>query len=228
MPSNDLREAKVEKRFIERLREHFGIHTCRVLVRPLGNATPAPRKPSPLSYRLLSTSEIHDCMRDPQLDMTEAFVRAAARRSDACVGAFDGETLAGYAWLAFAAAPYREGVWVTFDPRACYAYKVFVRPAYREQDIEGTLRVVADDLCIWAGKTFSISFIESGNRRSIEDAQRAGAHTVARAAYMAPTGMNWALREPGVEPIEFRFFKPGGEPLQSPVDGGDNRMEPSA
>jgi hypothetical protein len=195
-------------RLLSSLKEHFNIHKCSVLVRPLGNSVPAPRTAGGLSYRLLSAQEVQNFCADPELDLDEAFVTAATSRRDVCVGAFDGETLVGYAWLAFAAAPYQDSVWVKFDMRACYTYKAFVRPQWRGREIERTLRIVADDLCIWSGKSFAISFIDIRNQVSIAEAQRGGAQTVATAGYVEPMGMNWAVRPSGADRFEFQFFKP--------------------
>ncbi len=195
-------------RLLSNLKEHFNIHKCSVLVRPLGNSAPAPRAVTGLSYRLLSSQEVQDFCADPDLDLSKDFIGAAADRGDVCVGAFDGDKVVGYAWLAFAAAPYQDSVWVKFDMRACYTYKTFVRPQWQGREIERTLRIVADDLCIWSGKSFAISFIDSRNQASIAEAQRSGAQTVATAGYVEPMGMNWAVRPPGADRFEFQFFKP--------------------
>jgi hypothetical protein len=196
-------------RLLASLKEHFNLYRCSVMVRPLGNTAPVRSKSAALSYRLLSSHEVQDYSADPELELGEGFVKAAAGRGDSCVGAFDGDKLVGYAWLAFAAAPYQESVWVTFDMRACYAYRAFVLPAWQGRDIERTLRVVADDLCIWSGKSFAISFIDARNRHSIAEAQRTGAQEVATAGYMETLGMNWVVRAPGADRFEFRFYKPG-------------------
>jgi hypothetical protein len=195
-------------RLLSNLKEHFNIHKCSVLVRPLGNTAAAPRKSGGLSYRLLSSQEIEGISADPELELSADFVRAAAARGDVCVGAFEGDKAVGYSWLAFAAAPYQDSVWVKFDLRACYTYKAFVRPGWEGRDIDRTLRIVADDLCIWSGKSFAINFIDTRNEHSIAEAQRTGAQTVATAGYMEPIGMNWALRAPGADRFEFQFFKP--------------------
>lgn len=206
------------------LRRHFAIHHCRVMARPLGAATPAARQAPGLRYRLLAAAEIQACVADPALDLPQSFVEAAAARNDACVGAFDGACIVGYAWLAFAAAPYKDRVWVRFDPRACLVYRVHVRPEYAGRGVEDRLRVVADDLCIWAGKSYAISFVQGDNAGSIAAAERAGAQTVAHAAYLPGLGIHWAVRTLGAEPLEFSFYEPGPG-IQSSPDGGAHRME---
>jgi hypothetical protein len=195
-------------RLLSSLKEHFNIRKCNVLVRPLGNSAAARRKNAGVSYRLLSAEDLERFCADPGLELSDAFVRAASARGDVCVGAFEATRPVGYAWLAFAAAPYEDSVWVKFDLRACYTYKAFVRAGWEGRDIDRALRIVADDLCIWSGKSFAISFIDSRNQRSLAEARRTGAQTVATAGYMEPIGMNWALRSPGAERFEFSFFKP--------------------
>lgn len=191
------------------LKRHFGIHTFQVMARPLGSAGAAPEAGLGLTYRLLDRSEIEECCSRAALHMTPAFVQAAASRKDACVGAFDEGEIVACAWIAFAAAPCGEEVWVRFDPRASFVYKVFVRDEWRGRGVERVLRVIADDLCLWAGKRFAISFVDSRNEDDIEQLEQMGARTIAHAGFVEPFRMNWKMRTAGADGLEFRFFRQG-------------------
>ena len=178
------------------------MRACNVLIRTLGTTASARQR---LAYRVLNAQEIEAYAGDASLGLRDEALLAGRRGRHACVGALDGDELAGYAWLAFGAAPYQGSVWVSFDLRACSAYKVFVRARWRGQGIEQRLRTVADDLCIWAGKSHAISFIDITDHEAIEEAKQAGAQTIAHAGYVEPLGFNWAVQVPGAPRFDFSF-----------------------
>lgn len=200
------------------LKRHFGIHTFQVMARPLGRSDQAARPALGLSYRLLDRSEIEACCSQPDLHMSPAFIRDAAARKDACVGAFDGGEMAACAWIAFTSAPCADDVWVCFDERACFLYRIFVRDAWRGRGLEAALRLVADDLCLWAGKRFAISFVDARNEQDIAQVAQTGAQTIAQAGFVEPIRMNWKMRKGGADGLEFRFFHPElAQPAQEPL-----------
>jgi len=201
----DALDSASHEAFMAKLRKHFQINACRVVARRLGQG--AVHRAS-LSYRLLSAPEVQEVSRDPALQLTAEFVRAAQARGDSCIAAFDGKQVAAYAWTAFRSGVYRNDVWVKVDPRACYVYTVFVRPEYREGKVTDALHTVADQFWLWTGKRFCMSFIYDHNAVEIEQARRCGGQTIAHAGYIEPMGINWALRAPRTERLEFHFFKP--------------------
>jgi hypothetical protein len=201
----------VNTRLSTYLKRHFGIHTFQVMARPLGRAEPAVKPAPGLSYRLLDRSEIEECCSRPDLHMSPAFAHQAAARKDACIGAFEGGEIRACAWIAFASAPCADEVWVRFDERACCLYRVFVRDSWRDRGMEAALRLVADDLCLWAGKRFAISFVDARNEHDIAQLTRTGAQTIAHAGFVEPIRMNWRMRKVGADGLQFRFFHPAAE-----------------
>jgi hypothetical protein len=198
------------------LKRHFGIHSFQVMARPLGAEAPAPDLG--LRYRLLGRSEIEQCCNRPDLRMSPAFVQAAASRKDACIGAFLGKEIVACAWIAFTAAPCADDVWVRFDERACFLYQVFVRDEWRARGVDQALRLVADNLCLWAGKRFAMSFVAADNDGDIAQIAQTGARTIAHAGFVEPIGMNWKMRRAGADGLEFRFFQHGvAQPAQEPL-----------
>ena len=191
--------------FMAKLRKHFQINACRVVARPLGQV---PVDRASLSYRLLSALEVQELVYDPALRLAASFVRAAQARQDACIAAFDGKQVVAYAWTAFGSGVCKNDVWVKVDPRACYVYKSFVRPEYRDDKVTDALHTVADQFWLWTGKRFCMSFIHDHNPADMEQTRRRGGKTIAHAGYIEPMGINWALRAPGTERLEFHFFKP--------------------
>jgi GNAT superfamily N-acetyltransferase len=200
------------------LKQHFGIHSFHVMARPLRSTGPDTKLEPELTYRLLDRSEIEQCCHRPDLHMGPAFVRDAAARNDVCVGAFHAGAIVGGAWIAFSSAPCADDVWVNFDDRACFVYKVFVRDEWRGRGLERALHVVADNLCLWAGKRFAMSFVDSTNEGDIAQIEQIGARTIAKAGFVEPIRMNWKMRKAGVDGLAFRFFRQGaGQPAQEPL-----------
>lgn len=145
--------------------------------------------------------------KDPELDITEELVRAAFKRGDICVGALRNEVLTGYSWFAFGTAPHLNGLWVAFAAEARYAYKSFVRPAFRGSGVMTDMILYADAICREKGKTSGIGFIESHNFASYRAANRSGARTVGYAGYLNCLGRTFTFRSAGAKRHDFRFYK---------------------
>ena len=87
------------------------LHVLRVFSRPLlAHARSAP--PPGLDLRPLGLAELISHSRDPKLDLREAMIRESLQRGGLCLGALDGNTLAGYVWFAYGVAPHVDGIWV--------------------------------------------------------------------------------------------------------------------
>lgn len=137
-----------------------------------------------LTLRLLDEAELLRACADPELDLREEGIRAAHARGDLCVGALDGDTLAGYCWLAFSPVHHLEGVWVRFGPGSVWTYKSLVRPGHRGRGIAPALYRHAGPLCLERGRAHSLICVESHNGASIAAALRAGYAAAGRAAYV--------------------------------------------
>lgn len=211
---SDLREAigrwgwlrAVYALLMVRLHRHVGLAVCRVVARPL-RSEPAPAPRPQREYRLLGEAELVRFSRDPELEMTEEFVRAAFQRGDICVGALRNGLLTGYSWFAFDTAPDLDGIWVSFSPQARYGYKSFVRPAFRGAGVMTEMSLYADAICRAKGKTFGIGFIDTHNFASYRAAHRSGGRTVGYAGYLNCLGGTLTFHSPGAKCNGFRFYK---------------------
>ncbi len=192
-------------RLSEYLKRHFGIHTFQVMARPLGSGVAAQRVVPGLAYRLLDRDEIEACCARADLRMSSAFVQAAAKRGDACIGALDRGEIAACAWIAFGSVPCAPGVWAQLDARACSIYTVFVRDAWQGRGLERALRLVGDDRCLWAGKRFAVSFVDARNAGDIAHIEQTGARTIARVGFVESIGMNWRTRRENADELQFRL-----------------------
>jgi GNAT superfamily N-acetyltransferase len=192
-------------RLMRALARRAGLRVFRFFRRPLD--APAAALPG-LSLRLLGEAELLPVARDPELDLREDGIRAALARGDLCVGALDGETLAGYCWLAFSPVHHLEGIWVRFGPESVWTYKSLVRPSHRGRGIAAALYRFADDLCRQRGRSTSILCVEDHNAPSAAAALRAGYAPSGRAAWLRRGSRLRAWYSRALTPLGVRFFLP--------------------
>lgn len=189
-----------------RLARHAGLRLFRLFSRPL---EPRPRAaPTGLGLRLLSQRDVLDLCRDPELDLRHDAVAAADARGDLCVAAFDGDTLAGYCWFAFAPLPHLDGVWVRFGSSVAWVYKSLVKPSHRGRGIAPALYRFADIECRERGRGYSVICVESHNRRSVRAALRSGYAPSGYGSYMlrGPRLLQWS--SPAAQAHGVSFFLP--------------------
>ncbi len=197
-----------------RLGRHARLRVFRVFARRLHERpTFVPR--GRIDHRLLSEPEALAACGDASLDLAAEKVQAAYSRGDLCVGAFAGDTLAGYCWFAFSAAPHLDGVWLDFPADLIYTYKSFVRPAFRGRGMAAALYRFADAAALARGRNAAIICVESHNWPSIAAALRGGFSRAGYAAYRSGGRLRaWcstAASEQGL-----RFFVPCPTPSRTP------------
>jgi GNAT superfamily N-acetyltransferase len=183
----------------------FHLELCQVLARPFGAALRTLQRDTRCSYRPLTEPEALAWCDDPELELRPDQVQAAFVRGDLCLGAFDGERLVGYVWLAFEPAPHTGGVWVHFHPRARYSYKKFVRPAYRGRKVAHGLSALGDAPVFVRGRQFSINFVSVLNRASLKSSRRSGSRSVGYAGILRCGKLSLPFRSPGARGYGFRF-----------------------
>jgi GNAT superfamily N-acetyltransferase len=190
---------------MSRLARHAGVRALRVFGRRL-EACSSDRAGG-LDYRLLSEGNVLPLCTDPSLELAAPKVRAAYRRGDLCVGAFDGAHLAGYCWFALSAAPFMNGAWLDFDPALVYTYKSYVRPSFRGRGIAAALYRFADPVFLECGREAAIICIESHNWPSIAAARRGGFSAAGCAAYVGDARL-LAWRSSAAARYGLRFYVP--------------------
>jgi len=189
------------------LQRYCGLYLYRVLVRRLD---PAPREALAAGIRFapLEEAELRAHCADRRLELTWSSAQRSLARGDICVGAFDGDILAGYAWFAFGATPESGGVWVDVDSQASYTYRHFVRPSHRGRRLAAGLLHAADAPSAQRGCSRCVTLIYTYNRASIRASERSGARTVGYAACLRLFGRALSWRSPGARRERLRFFRP--------------------
>ena len=191
-------------KLIARLRRYLGIDLCRVLARDVG---PAPaRESSRFEFRTLSRAELLSLCADPEYRLRATWVRGALARGDICFGALDNGRVAGYVWLAYAAARYTDQVWVRTDASSRYTYKVFVHPEHRGRGLAGELYRRADTAALARGRTRAVMVVQADNPASLRAARRDGFAIVGYAGHVSFRGGALAFRSPGARRCGFEFY----------------------
>jgi GNAT superfamily N-acetyltransferase len=175
-----------------------GLHVFGVYGRALG----ASAAPGPFSVRRLGEDELFGFCADPELDLRESFVRLG----HACVGAFAGRELAGYAWFAYGDAPHLDGVRVRVPEHAVYRFKAFVRPAYRGKGVASLLYAAADGLVARPGRRHVVNCVAVQNAPSIAASRRSGDALLGYLAYWRGGSRFLALHSRAVAAFGLRFY----------------------
>jgi GNAT superfamily N-acetyltransferase len=190
------------------LGRRVGVRLSRVVVRPLDTFAPLPPAPE-IRCRRLREAEIHLWTYDAALELRAARVRAALDRGDVCVGAYDGDRLIAYEWVAFGTTPHVAGLWVEFKASDCYIYRKFVHPAYRGLGISALLDAEANLVAARHKRERVVCAIDLDNVASWKAAKRSGSSTVGYVGYIACFGFCIPFRTPRAMEQGFRFYDSG-------------------
>jgi len=197
--------------FLHQAARRGGLHVFRVYWRRLGAGAALASAPE-LACRRLGDDELLARCADPRLGLGEAMVRDALLRGDACVGAFCGGELAGYAWFSYDDAPHVGGVRVSVPAPAIYRYKAFVLPAHRGRRIAPFLYGAADDLVAKPGRRYVVNCIALQNRSSVAASLRSGAAPLGHLGYWQAGTRFLALHSRSVELFGLRFYLGKSQP----------------
>lgn len=191
---------------LARLAERIGVHTYCVLARTLDDA-PLPL-PAGITLRVVAEQAMLRHCAGPQIRLTPEKAKAGYSRGEVCIGAFEEEELAGYAWWTAAPAPHIDGLWMRFGSTAVYIYRAFVRPEYRGRGIAPALYRFADRMFLGRGRRTALMCIALGNAASLRAARRSGARPAGYCAYLRAGPLFLQVRSPGVKRAGYEFYVP--------------------
>lgn len=195
----------IHSRLVHGLSRRAGLRFFRFFARPLETR---PTTLAGFAMRPLQPADLAALSGDPALDLRAEFIAAAWSRGDFCLGAFEGDRLAGYCWFAFAPLPHLDGVWVRFGSDVSWVYKSFVRPSDRGRGIAPALYRFGDPACRERGRSSSLVCVESHNAPSVHAALRAGYAAVGRGSYLRRAPLFLQCRSTAVRARGVSFFVP--------------------
>jgi hypothetical protein len=110
------------------------------LVRAMDEPFPRPGvSQAGVAYRVVRLDEIARAARDPQYEISPAFLDAALTRGDLCVGAFVGERLVAYGFSSARPTNIDPDFCFRIPPGWMYNFKEFTLPAWRGRRIHAGL-----------------------------------------------------------------------------------------
>jgi hypothetical protein len=203
--------AAVRHALIERLSGVAGLHLYGIYARPIHVLTgPDPVVPGYV-VRLFARGDEQALLaaaRNPELELTEHFVRTALGKSDVCAAILVDGQIVSFSWVAFTPTHVHDGVHVSFDTRDRYGYFAFTLPEYRGRHLLRLASPQRDRYCFDRGCTQGISYISVDNESSIQMATALGNRRIGFAGYLKLGPIFIPFRTPGVRERGFRFFRP--------------------
>lgn len=193
---------------LRRLRRWLGLRVYGIYIRPIRPDRDTSLPPG-YTYRLFEGKDLEAMLpyiEDPSLGISEAFVRSAFGKGDACDAIFHDGKIVSYTWIAFSPTHDSEGVFVEFRKGDRYGYKAMTRPEYRGKHLRQHPQ--SDGYCHRRGCTHVIGFVEVTNRSSIRSTSARGNMRIGYAGYLKRGRVFFSFRSPAVRRRGFRFFIP--------------------
>lgn len=195
-----------------RLRDWLGFYVYGVYLRELMPPSDhTPREVAGFRHRVFEAADMAQLLPfacNPELDLSEAFIRQAFLKGDACNAVLLGDRLVSYHWMAFTPTHDECGVFVDFHSRHRYSYKAFTLPEFRGLRTLRLFMPFSDGYCLSKGRRLSISFIAVDNQASIRHALGMGNRCIGYAGYWRIGSWFLPFRSRGVRQEGFRFFLP--------------------
>lgn len=162
--------------------------------------------PENYSAGLLTARELREYARDPQTELSDAFLDEALMRGDQCYAIRDGQVLAAYGWYSFGNTPIGlSDLVVSFNPQYVYMYKGFTDTRYRGQRLHaiGMSRALAHYLS--SGYKGLVSYVEAHNFDSLKSCFRMGYGVFGSIYVTRLFGRHVTFSSPGCKRFRFRL-----------------------
>ena len=192
---------------LRNLDKYLNFHFWTIQTRsPEPDYVPPEEHNNTIEFRKLTLEETLAAAHDPELGLTEKFVRCAFARDDICTGALLKGTLVAYSWKTLTRAPVSNRLWIRIDRQPqFYGYKAFVLPQFRGKRLSPSVARASDKHLVSAGAKWGVSYIAVSNLES----RQANFRTESRvlrgyAGYWRIGDFYWTFRTKGAKPfIEF-------------------------
>lgn len=162
--------------------------------------------PENYSAGFLTARELREYARDPQTELSDAFLDEALMRGDQCYAIRDGQVLAAYGWYSFGNTPIGlSDLLVSFNPQYVYMYKGFTDTRYRGQRLHaiGMSRALAHYLS--SGYKGLVSYVEAHNFDSLKSCFRMGYGVFGSIYVTRLFGRYVTFSSPGCKRFRFRL-----------------------
>ncbi|HET7669459.1 MAG TPA: hypothetical protein VFK84_03540 [Burkholderiales bacterium] len=166
--------------------------------------------PKTYEGRLLTAAELRSFARDPESELSDAFLDEALARGDECYAILDRGRLASYGWYASGPTPIGlPGLLLHYRPGYVYMYKGFTHRDYRGQRLHaiGMTRALRHYLARSAGGI--VSYVDSTNFDSLKSCFRMGYRVFGSVTIVKAFGCYHAVADAGCTEFDFRVEHSG-------------------
>ena len=170
------------------------VYECLTLDWPGGPEAAASSSDSELQIRAVDRTQLARLSADRACGISQKFLRGIERTPDLCFGAFAGEALVSYVFLA-PASPIAIDARLQFEFPAdwIYVYKAFTRPAWRGKRL--LHQVLAHGMGCLGPHRF-VTLVVAGNQASRKAFERCGFRPTQRFPVWRVLSRPWPLRVP--------------------------------
>jgi hypothetical protein len=184
-------------RVLKLLERYCGVNLWSVHTRPIYPNFEIPlHHANRFTFARLDLDDALAAARDPELDLSADFVRAAFGRGDICVGAYEGDRLVAYVWRTISRAPITDDVAIRLLRSATrYGYKSLVLPAHRGMRLNVSVARFWDHNFLAMGVNEDVGYVALHNlasmRSSLRDPNR---RRIGLAGFIRVGGWHWSFR----------------------------------
>ena len=187
------------------LERYAGIHLFVIHSRRLDEDPPVDALPPGDKVCVFEPNDLSRFTQNPQLGLSEEFLRGAQDRGDVCVGYLEGGDLVSYGWLGRSDTPMESGLHIRVGQRYIYGYKTHTLPFHRGRRLLGAVLHECDRWLTANGYRYNIGYIRTHNFASITADRRAGNRVVGYGGYFSGFGKTRSFRSPGARRAGFQF-----------------------
>jgi hypothetical protein len=140
--------------------------------------------PKRVTGRFFGPKELAQAAKNPEYDLTDAFLARAFSRGDRCFAFTERGVLTSYGWYSTRPTEAAPDLVLHFDPAYAYMYKGFTLPRFRGQRLHALGMASALEAYTREGSKGLVSYVDSSNFASLRSCGRMGYETFGHVAFM--------------------------------------------
>ena len=154
-------------------------------------------------HDFLDETQLRMFAKDPETQITDAFLDRVLPKGDRCYAILDGEKLAAYGWYSTKPTNINRDLLLHFDPQWVYMYKGYTHPNYRGQRLHAIGMAKALEAFTKEGYKGLISYVETNNFASLRSVFRMGYRNICKVRIFKGIGKYHITTEPECAKYQF-------------------------
>ena len=177
-----------------------------VNTREFAKTAPDVSIPDEIEVRIARLEDCLHAVMDPQMGLTEPFVRTAFAQEALCHAAFVENQMVAYAWRSQSSAPHNKWVGVQVEQGLSYGFKAHTHPNFRGLGLYAAITAAEYETAQKRELRSGVSFTQWRNTPSINADRRLGNRRVGIAGIIRMGSLVYCLHSPGAKAAGFRFI----------------------